>query len=146
MVWSSKKPIKPWVIDFRRDPCDCSQQLPLSVSGYSEKQGPTHFCPVCRWGFWTVEMKPSADQIALAKLDHPEACEANMKYFKLRNKPNPKWGSTAETLMIDQYGKLEPQFLTVKLRKYWLNKYCDKYPNSEKATRRAKRQQSSKDK
>lgn len=139
MAWSGlKKPVKPWVIDLQRDPCDCSQKLPLSISGYSEKQGPTHYCPVCRWCFWTVEMKPSADQISLAKKDHPEACEANMKYMKLRNKPNAKWGSTSETLMLDQIGKLNPSFLTVKLREYWAKKYCEKYPNSDRAKARAR--------
>jgi hypothetical protein len=128
--------IAPWVINLHRDPCDCSQGFHLKVTGMSEKQGPTHYCPCCRWAFWPVEMKPSADQINLAKKTDPEACEANMKYIKMRNKPGALWGSAGETRMVDQLGKGHT-FLTVKLNEYWNKKYCKKYPSSELAKRRA---------
>lgn len=139
MWWQDKNDvIKPWVINHHRDPCDCSQNFHLAVTGMSEKQGPTHYCPGCRWAFWPVEMKPTANQISLAKKTYPEACEANMKYTKMRNQPGIKWGATPETAMIDQLGK-EPTFLTKALKIYWLNKYCDKYPSSDAAKRRAER-------
>lgn len=133
MVWPKKKVVEPWTYDWKRDPCDCSQSFKLAVTGMSEKQGPTHYCPGCRWAFWTIEMKPSADQIALAKKDDPKACEASMKYTKLRTKPVPTGGTTPENLMIDQLGKHGLTFLTTALNQYWAVKYCEKYPNSERA-------------
>jgi len=138
MTWTKKKPIEPFEYNWKRDPCDCSQDFILAVSGYSEKQGPTHFCPGCRWAFWTVEMKPTADQISLAKKDDPKACEASMKYLRLANKPLPKWGSTTETMMIDQIGKLQPSFMMKKDLEHFIKKYCEKYPSSELAKTRAK--------
>lgn len=128
--------IKPWVINLHRDPCDCSQHFHLRVTGMSEKQGPTHYCPGCRWAFWPVELKPNANQISHAKKTYPDACEANMKYIKMRNRPGLKWGSSPETAMIDQLGK-GLSFLTEQLKKYWSDKYCNKYPNSDLAKRRA---------
>jgi len=137
MAWTKKKPIEPWVINPKPDPCDCSQDAKLRVSGYSEKQGPTHFCPVCRWAFWPWEMKPSADQINLMKKTYPEACEANMKYTKLRTSAQPKWGSTSDVATIDQVGKLQPDFMMAKDLEHFNKKYCEKYPSSEMAKRRA---------
>ena len=97
-------PVKPWVVDNKRDPCDCSQGFYLAVSGYSDKQGPTHYCPGCRWGFWPVLFKPTAAQVNEAKKTDPKASEATMSYMKMCNKPGPKWGTSPENLMIDQLG------------------------------------------
>lgn len=137
MVWPRKKPIEPWVINTNHDPCDCSQDAKLRVSGYSKKQGPTHYCPVCRWAFWPWEMKPSADQINLMKKTYPEACEANMKYKKLRTSAPPGFSSTSEAETILQVGKLQPDFMLAKDLENFNIKYCEKYPSSEMAKRRA---------
>lgn len=139
MAWSGlTKKVTPFEYNYQRDPCDCSQHFTLAITGLSEKQGPTHYCPGCRWAFWVVEVKPTADQISLAKKDDPQITEANMKYTKLANKPIPKWGSSSETMMIDQLGKLGSSFLTKALQNYWADKYCDKYPNSDFAKARNK--------
>lgn len=139
MAWSGlKKVVKPFEYNYLRDPCDCSQHFKLAITGLSEKQGPTHYCPGCRWAFWVVEVKPTADQISLAKKDDLKSSEATMKYTRLANKPIPKWNSSPETMMIDQLGKLGHTFLTKALRNYWLDKYCDKYPNTNIAKARAK--------
>lgn len=137
VTWVKKKPIVPWVINPKHDPCDCSQDAKLRISGYSEKQGPTHYCPVCRWAFWPWEMKPSADQINLMKKTYPDACEANMKHTRLRTSAQPKWGSTSEIATVDQVGKLQPDFMMAKDLEYFNVKYCEKYPSSDMAKRRA---------
>ena len=133
MWWQSKEEeVKPWIIDPRRDPCDCSQGFKLAVSGYSEKQGPTHYCPCCRWGFWPVIMKPTAAQVKEIQKTHPDLKEADLTYTKLRNKPAATWGGSPETVMIDHLGGKLPTFLTVALRRYWNKKWCEKYPNTER--------------
>lgn len=139
--WQSKDdPVKPWKIGPFKDPCDCSQGLPLAVSGLSEKQGPTHYCPVCRWAFWPIEMKPTAAQINYEKKTNPDAKAENMSYIRMCNKPSVTWGSSSETKMIDQLGGQLPQFLTVQLREYWNRKYCEKYPSTERGKAWAEKQ------
>ena len=81
--------------------------------------------------------KPSADQINLMKKTYPEACEANMKYTKLRTSAQPKWGATSDSATIDQVGKLQPDFMMAKDLEHFNKKYCEKYPSSEMAKRRA---------
>jgi len=138
-MWTNKKRVKPWKFNTRREECECSQYAPLRISGMSEKQGPTHYCPVCRWAFWPILQKPSADQIALMKETYPDANEANMSYTRMCNKPGlSAYNSsfTKKEIMIDQIGMSLPYFLTERLRKYWLDQYCEKYPKSKMAERR----------
>jgi len=138
-MWTNKKRVKPWKFNTRREECECSQHAPLRISGMSEKQGPTHYCPICRWAFWPILQKPSADQIALMKETYPDANEANMSYTRMCNKPAlSSYNSTMprKTIMIDQLGKMLPSFLTNTLRKYWLRLYCEEYPNSVMAQNR----------
>jgi hypothetical protein len=133
-MWTNKKPVKPWKFNTRREECECSQYAPLRITGMAEKQGPTHYCPICRWAFWPILHKPSADQISLMKQKYPEANEQNMSYIKMCNKPEPPTysrSSTKKHAMIDQLGKDRPYFLTERLRKYWLALYCKKYPESD---------------
>jgi hypothetical protein len=137
-MWTNKKPVKKWKLDTNREKCNCSQYALLMVSGYSEKQGPTHYCPVCRWAFWPVMQKPTANQINLMKKDDPEACEANMKYIKMCNKPDQSYGKTSKNIMIEQFGRLIPYFLTDSLKEYWINLYCEKFPNCDMAKEREK--------
>lgn len=136
-MWTDKKKVKPWKFDRRREECDCSQYAPLRVSGYSEKQGPTHYCPICGWAFWSVLQRPTADQIILMKQTHPEANEFNMSYIRMCNKPLSPHNTphTQKQVMIDQLGKLYPSFLTKSLREYWTDLYCEKYPYSPFAQR-----------
>jgi len=145
MVWKKKKPIKEWTFDTKREPCDCSQTAPLRISGYSEKQGPTHFCPICRWGFWPVLIKPSKEQVVLFQISYPEANEKNMSYMKMCNKPaQGQYGKSTDDIMLDQMGKLMPDFLTEGLKEYWIEKYCAKYPNGNICINRAKRKEEEK--
>ena len=120
-------------MDPRREPCDCSQWRPLVQSGYSEQQGPTHYCPVCRWAFWSIIKQPSQAQLDDLKKDNPHLTLKDVSYIKLCNKPPIEIGRTIKTTMIDQLGGLLPTFLTASLREYWLNKYCEKYPSSKLA-------------
>jgi len=128
--WQGPDIVKPFVPNYHRDPCDCSQEFQLEVTGMSQKQGPTHYCPGCRWAFWPIEMKPTAEQLTEIKKIDPKATVESMTYIKMRNKPPPGWGSSPETVMIDQLGKGQP-FLTQALQRYWTKKYAEKYPNSE---------------
>jgi hypothetical protein len=130
MIWPKKKPFEKWKIDPRREPC-CSQWRPLIQSGFSEVQGPTHYCPVCRWAFWPVTQQPSQRQLDDLKLDYPSATLESVSYIKLCTKPPIEVGRTVETTMIDQLGgSLNPSFLTRSLKEYWVTKYCEKYPDS----------------
>lgn len=133
-----KKPVKPWIIDKNRDPCNDSQWAKLRQTGYSEKQGPTYYCPICRWAFWPVKMIPSTEQVNYEKLTNPNATSENMSYIKLCNKPPRIQGQKPEYTMMMQLGKLSPDFLTEELKEYWLDKYCEKYPSTEIAIRRKK--------
>ena len=140
MWWQDQNDfVKPFVVNPHRDPCDCSQGLPLRITGYSEKQGPEYYCPVCRWAFWVVLQKPTADQVKFEKRFNPDASEKTMSYYRLCNKPGVKWGSTPETVMIDQLGRMLPTFLTVQLKRYWNRKYCEKYPSTERGKAYAER-------
>jgi hypothetical protein len=129
MLWPKPKPFKKWKIDLRREPC-CNQWRSLVVSGFSEKQGPTHYCPVCRWAFWPVNQQPSQRQLDDWKLDYPSATLESVSYIKLCNKPSIQVSRTVKTIMIDQLGGSNPSFLTRSLKEYWVTKYCEKYPNS----------------
>ncbi len=131
--WQSKDdPVKPYIIDPRREPCDCSQGFKLAVSGYSDKQGPTHYCPGCRWAFWPVIIKPTAAQLVDIRKTHPKIKEDDLKYTKLCNKPAATWGGSPASVMIDHLGGKMPTFLTAALRAYWDKKWCEKYPNTER--------------
>lgn len=127
----NKKPVKPWVIEIGRDPCDDSQWAPLCQSGLSEKQGPTHYCPICRWAFWPVKMFPTTEQVNYARLSDPSASMASMTYTKMCNKPKPQNGNTSEYIMMLQLAKLSPDFLSEELKEYWGNKYCEIFPSTE---------------
>ena len=133
---SDKKTVKPWVIDLRRDPCDDSQWAPLRQSGYSKKQGPTHYCPICRWAFWPVKFTPTISQVEYQKLTDPNASIDSMSYIKMCNKPSPRYGQTVEYTMMQQLANLSPDFLTHEIKEYWQDKYCKKYPSTELAKRR----------
>jgi hypothetical protein len=140
MWWQDPNPlVKPWIINLHRDPCNCNQGFHLRLTGMSKKQGPTHYCPGCRWAFWPVEMKPSYAQVRLAQKTRHDASGENMKYIKMRNKPSADGSQTLRYKMIDQLGP-SPLFLTDDLKKYWRKKYCDKYPNSDIAKRQAKKE------
>jgi hypothetical protein len=140
--WQSKnEPIKPWVIRTGRDSCGDSQWVKLQVSGLSEKQGPTHFCPICRWGFWPVKFIPNTAQVKHAMLTNPKATTQNMSYIRMCNKPKPPYNQSVEYAMIIQLGKCGPSFLTEKLKEYWLDKYCTKFPSTERAIQRKKYKQ-----
>jgi hypothetical protein len=143
--WQDPKPaVKPWKIDKKRDPCACSLRSPLRVSGYSETQGPTHYCPFCRWGFWKVIMKPTSAQVDYERITNYSASLESMTYEKFRNKPEAPKGKDPKDVMIDQLGGLLPYYLTAELKEYWDAKYCEKYPNSVRAIARKKREEEKK--
>jgi len=144
MWWQDQSDyVKPYVIDRRRDPCDCSQDFELAQTGCSDSQGPTHYCPGCRWAFWPITIKPTASQLKEIQKTNPSATVDNMTYVKLCNKPPLKWGATHKNIMIDQLGggKFSPYFLTAELKEYWLDLYCKKYPSTAIAKHRKKLQE-----
>ena len=121
---------KPFVFDDRRDSCDCSQQIEkLSVTGYSNEQGPVKYCPVCRIGFWEHLIQPTPLQVTLAQKTDSRYNMQNMQYYVLKRKPKNKWGSTPESTMVDQLGKC-PTWMSEESKAYWLKEYCKKYPFS----------------
>lgn len=142
MWWQDQSdPVKPYVIDLRRDPCGCSQNFKLRQTGYAENQGPTHFCPGCRWAFWPVKISPTASQITEIKKTIPEATNESLSYIKMCNKPPLKWGTSHKNIMIDQLGGKSMVFLTSDIRAYWVNLYCEKYPTTVIAKYRRKLQE-----
>lgn len=137
MWWQDQRPqIKPWVVDKHRDPCDCSQYVPLRVTGISMEQGPTHYCPVCKWAFWSVIQRPTAAQLGYEQRTNPKASVESMSYIKLCNKPKAA-AKTTKTIMIEQLGGHMPTFLTEALKEYWINEFCKLFPNSWIAKSRA---------
>jgi len=134
-----------WKVDASTDRCDCSQQIKLEPTGYSDSQAPSKYCPICRIGFWLVEIKPSLNQLtqARSKYNNIAIKESDMSYTALRREPLPTWNSNtklrAENVknkMIDQLGKLLPWWLTDKQKAYWAKKYDERYPNSDIAKKR----------
>lgn len=146
MWWQDqRKQVKPWVIDRRRDPCDCSQGAKLRQTGYSEHQGPTHYCPVCRWAFWPIVMKPTAAQVDQEKRSNPNATYESMTYIKLYNRPGKNWTNAVKNKMTDQMVKLMPSFLTESMKEHFIKLYCKRYPNSKIASERKRREEEKED-
>lgn len=121
--------LKDWKVDTRRDKCDCSQHEDLKVTGYSPSQGPVKYCPVCRIGFWEHLIQPSPMQVLEAQKIDIRNTMQSMQYTVLKREPKDVWGKTAESIMIDQLGK-SPLWMSNESRRYWLAKYCAKYPES----------------
>ena len=130
---SVSKP-KEWVIDARRDPCECSQKLPLTPTGYSDEQCPSKYCPVCKVGFWYVKFEPTFPQVeeAKKKYNNTKITQKDLTYYAYRKVPNGRYGTSPENVMIDQLGGKLPDFLSKRKKEYWREKYMDKYPNSTK--------------
>lgn len=120
---------KPWIVDTRRDSCDCSQHVDLTQTGFGAEQGCVKFCPVCHIGFWEILIQPTPLQVIEAQKVDRMAGIASMQYTVLKREPKNKWGSTSESIMTDQFGK-SPWWLSEQSRVYWLKKYIEKYPNS----------------
>jgi len=65
--------------------------------------------------------------------------------MKMCNKPaQGQYGKSTDDIMLDQMGKLMPDFLTEGLKEYWIEKYCAKYPNGNICINRAKRKEEEK--
>lgn len=126
--------LKEWIVDTKRDDCDCSQHVDLKVTGYSAAQGCVKYCPVCRIGFWEILVQPTPEQITFAQKTDIRARMDTMEYNVLKREPKDKsgaWGGgpTSESQMIDHLGK-SPLWMSNESKEYWLKKYCAKYPNS----------------
>ena len=121
--------LKPWIVDTRRDPCDCNQHVDLMQTGFGAEQGCVKYCPVCKIGFWEVLIQPTPLQVIEAQKSDPRISMSIMQYTVLKREPKNKWGSTPENIMIDQLGK-SPWWLSEESRVYWLKQYIKKYPNS----------------
>ncbi len=129
----ASKKVKEWVIDTTPDSCDCSLIPKLKPTGYADNQCASYYCPICHIGFWLCEVKPTLNQVQEAKKINADITEKDMIYHVFKRTPKGKWGSNPETVMIDQFGKCMPYWLTQKQKDYWMKKYCERYPNSVKA-------------
>ena len=129
-----EKVVKPFIVNDRRDSCDCNQGADLKPTGSSPEQGPIKYCPCCKVGFWEHLIQPTPQQINLAqKVDHRLRIDT-MEYLVLKRQPkdlSSQWGGgpSAEAIMIDQLGT-SPTWMANESRQYWRDKYCKKYPES----------------
>lgn len=109
----------------------CAQHLELTHTGYGRKQGCTHYCKVCGWGYWTHKIKPTNKQIEEAKKINPKAVAHDLTYYIVKPQPKVKWGTGVDAQMIDFFGgSKRPYWLNDKLKRIWRAKYIKKYPNS----------------
>jgi hypothetical protein len=108
----------------------CSQKRKLSVTGYGRKQGCTHYCKICGWGYWTHKIKPTSEQIAEAKKINSNAIAHDLTYYILKPDPPGKWGSSPDTIKVDFFGgSKRPYWLNDRLKRIWRAKYIKKYPD-----------------
>lgn len=123
----------------------CSQHPDLYQTGWSAKQGPTHHCRVCGWGYWTHIVKPTAEQVAEAEKLYPKFTKEALIEALTREVPRPKpegeLYKDAEKKMIEQLGGPDsPYWLQKHKKRYWRAKYIELYPNSDLA-KKAKQDQ-----
>lgn len=125
----------------------CSQHRHMTQTGFSRKQGCTHHCILCGWGYWTHKIKPTDEQIKEAKKINPKAVAHDLTYYTLKPIPPNKFMSgTVENMMIDYFGGSKcPYWLNDKLRAKWKVKYIKKYPSSRIAQEEAKRKEREED-
>jgi len=107
----------------------CNQRPLLYQTGYSSKQGCTHCCHVCGWGYWTHEIEPSTEEISEVqklnkKMTYGDIKKALTKEV-LKPYPQGEWGKTAEKKMIEHLGGHQPEWLPHRLKIYWRAKYLE---------------------
>lgn len=105
----------------------------LYQTGYSEKQGCTHYCPVCGWGYWTHIEKPSKENIDNLHKANPKISRIEIEQYLtqeiLRPYPPVEWGKGSEKKMIEHLGgDNQPFWLPNNLKKYWRKKYLESKP------------------
>lgn len=114
----------------------CSQRPHLNQTGWGIKQGCTHYCPICSWGYWTHKIEPSTDDISVVQKANKKLTYSDAKIALTQEvlKPYPagEWGKTAEKKMIEHLGGHQPEWLSRKLKLYWREKYLEMFSPEEK--------------
>lgn len=113
----------------------CTMGSVLYLTSFSEKQGCTHYCRVCGWGYWTHHIKPSKEEVDALAIQNPKASRNDIEKYLTKEvvKPAPaaQWGKTPETLMIEHLGGFQPYWLRIPLRDYWRKKYLELHSEEE---------------
>ena len=111
----------------------CSQHRRLKQTGFGEKQGCTHYCIICGWGYWTHIIKPTAEQIQEAQKLYPKLksgeVSAGLTREVLKPVPEGELGKGAEKVMIEHLGGFQPFWLNEELKKVWREKYYILFPD-----------------
>ena len=114
----------------------CSQHPLLYQTGFSDKQGCTHYCKICGWGYWTHLLYPTTQEVDEAKRFYPKLNSPQVRELLVREilKPKPVGAmiTTVERTMIEYLGNFQPYWLKPHLKKIWRKKYLKLYPPKEK--------------
>lgn len=110
----------------------CSQHLPLHQTGFSEKQGCTHYCKICGWGYWTHEVKPTTEEVQAAEKAFPKYTRERITNALTREVLKPKPPGIWEKVMIEHLGGFQPYWLSRNLKRIWRKKYLELHPPIKK--------------
>ena len=116
----------------------CSQHPPLYQTSFSSKQGCTHYCKICGWGYWTHIKEPEEEEILALLKAYPKLSRLQAKELLsveiVKPKPPGVWGAGPEKIMLEHLGKFQPFWLSNRLKIIWKKKYEDsiKPPEEEK--------------
>jgi len=116
---------------------NCAQHPELYITGNSPQQGPTHYCRVCSYAYWTHVEAPDIEEVKAVEKAYPKYTRDRITEALTRNviKPMPpgEWGKGAEKRMVEQLGGPDqPYWLHNKKKIYWRKEYEKLYPPEEK--------------